>query len=53
MSAEGGHQYREILERMTFRLGTQERYMDFGLSPKWEVPDKVIVGIAPTKFAVA
>lgn len=46
MSKEGGHSYLEIVERTTYRMGMQDRYMDFRLNPKWEVPDKIIVGIA-------
>ncbi len=46
MSLAGGHRYIDIVERLTYRMGMQDKYIDFRTIPKWPVDDKVIIGIA-------
>lgn len=46
MASLGGHTYLDIVERLTYRLGTQSRHIDFTGAPKWEIPEKIIIGTA-------
>lgn len=45
-SPSGGHRYIDIVERLTYRMGMQDKYMDFTSLPRWEGEEKVIIGIA-------